>query len=555
MIRRRPMEPVPLSKSKRSKGKRRAQRVVLVNPPAIPARASQRSALGGLGHARWLGLFEKEPIELLPLDVLYLGAAAEHGGAKVTFIDLLLERLQGTAAVRFCAQAMGPVGTDDVWVGVRLSKPSLRRDLEFAGRLRQRLPGVKVFVFGPVILATLDDWVSDANVDFVFYGEAEALMEKVLAAVDPSRVPGVIDPRVHTPLDGADARDEAKASKRFGSWVRVERLATLPAPAWHLVDLSRYVPHGSDVSALSASVRASRGCPLGTPADVAVLLEGRAWRSDDVERVVDELEYLNRELGISRIRFRDAVFGYDRKVALALADAIIERNLSISATIESTLELLDPATLLRLRQAGIRLLVTRIETVDELSDGLAQKTHVGARLKERAALCHQIGVRVSGIYRLGAPEETWETVERTWKYATELGVDSRFDVSPPDQGTPAYFRALRDGLLQRNPGISHWTGLPRVRSYVLTNVDLGVAAAWARLETSIARGKRDLGEQGPLALVRFYRSNAPEYLWRAACHGYVALRKRFPGATVFPEAKSRSRKRGSFAPKRIEATG
>jgi hypothetical protein len=42
---------------------------------------------GGIGVSRRLKPFEREPLEILPIDFLYLAAVAENAGASVTFVD------------------------------------------------------------------------------------------------------------------------------------------------------------------------------------------------------------------------------------------------------------------------------------------------------------------------------------------------------------------------------------------------------------------------------------------------------------------------------------
>src|SRR5262249_35723936 len=147
-------------------------RVVLVNPPALKGRTNERAFSGGLGVSRRLKPFEHEAPALPPLDLLYLAAVAEREGASVTIIDLLLERLQRQDALRHC-QARFPIADETVWIGVRLSMPSLDQDLRFADALKAILPSARVFVFGAAIMATLDHWIATSRVDYVMYGEPE----------------------------------------------------------------------------------------------------------------------------------------------------------------------------------------------------------------------------------------------------------------------------------------------------------------------------------------------------------------------------------------------
>jgi radical SAM superfamily enzyme YgiQ (UPF0313 family) len=506
---------------------RRSMRLVLVNPPALPNRTNERAFSGGIGVSRRLKPLEKDTTEVLPLDFLYLAAVAEKAGAEVTLVDLLLDRYRDSRAERHCVEKVGPLRDRHTWVGVRLSMPSLIEDLAFANRLKAAMPESTVFVFGNVIMATVDHWIRSATVDYVLFGEPEAFFDRVLRADDPASVNGVINPKTYVPLRGADLYDERQVGARAARWVQVEHLEALPRPAWHLLEMARYAGTGEDPAEVGVHVQASRGCPLACTMCPYALLEGSTWRSNDVERVVAEIEYLNQRFGIYRIRFRDPNFGFKRKYARDLAEALIARGVKLAATIESSVEVFDEETLRQLRRAGITTITTGVETNDPACmESLGQNIRVNDKLRERVALCHALGFHVYGTYCLGTPEETWDTVEKTWRFARELDVESAFTVMTPFPGTPMYWRALREGLLDRGMQYARWNSYSSTaRTYALTTVDLDMARWWARMETIIPYRKKRAQAQGAGALVRFYAGHVPHYAWRTACRAYVATRK------------------------------
>ena len=505
---------------------------VLINPPGLRGRTNDRTLSGGVGVSRRLKPFERPALSLPPIDLLYLAAAAEQAGAVVTILDLLLEDLHGEAAERFCAGALRSP-SDATWLGVRLSMPSLAQDLAFANRLKTLLPQATVFVFGAAIMATLDHWVGEAAVDYVFYGEPEALIGAALTATARGPIAGLIEPQHFVPLAGADLYDEAKSAARHAAWVKVAQPAALPRPAWHLLEMKRYAP-GGDLSAIVAHVQASRGCPFACTMCPYMLIEGTEWRKSSVEAVVDELEYLNRTFGISRVRFRDANFGIDRRYARALADAVIARDLRLDATIETSVEVFDEPTLRRLFEAGICTITTGVETNDAACmESIGQKVTVNARLSERLALCHDIGFRLYGTYCLGMPEEDWDTVEKTWRLAIALDVESGFTVLTPFPGTPMYWRAIREGLLPPRMQFSAWNSYTAtVRTYALTTRDLNMARWWARMESIIPFRRRRAAAAGAAALASFYANHAPHYVWRQVCRIYVWCRRRRPASRL-----------------------
>lgn len=507
-------------------------RVVLVNPPALRGRTNERGFSGGLGVSRKLKPLEREGKALPPLDMLYLAAVAERQGATASILDLLVEQRYDDAALAWCRARIGDTG-DAPWIGVRLSLPSLDQDLTFADALKAALPGARVFVFGAAIMATLDHWIARTHVDYVLYGEAEGFFADVLAAADPAAVSGVVVPRRYTPLPQELLYDQTANAGRRQQWRKVGDLLTLPRPAWHLLELSKYAPHGH-VSEIGVFVQASRGCPIGCTMCPYTLTEGETWRSSEISAVVDDLEYLNRAFGIYRVRFRDANFGFNRRYARALAEAIIARGVRLQATIETSLEVFDEPTLQLLYRAGIVTITTGVETNDPACmESIGQPIGVNAKLRSRILWCHATGFHLYGTFCLGMPEETWDTVESTWQFANELDIESGFTVLTPFPGTQMYWRAIAEGLVPRSMQFARWNSYSAtVRTYALTTADLDMARWWARMETILPYRRRRLPRGSARALTGFYLRHAPHYVWRQVCRTYVWWRRRHPGSRL-----------------------
>lgn len=513
----------PVARSEQSAA---GQRLVLINPPALEGYSNERTFSGGIGVSRKLKPGEVDQPMILPIDFLYTAAVAERAGAEVTLIDLLVDRHHGAAAEQFCLGKIGPNPGPEIWVGIRLSIPSLLEDLAFANRIKTLLPDCRVFVFGTVIMATVDHWIADCHVDFLIYGEPEAMIDRIMAAEDFTKVEGIILPATFERLTGEDLYDRSKNTARYGGWVKVENLNGLPRPAWHLLDMGRYNPAGN-VSEVGVFVQASRGCPIGCTMCPYMLLEGLPWRSNDFDPVVDEIEYLNKTFGIYHVRFRDPNFGFNRKYARELCEKLIARGVKLAATVETSVEVFDEDNLRKMYDAGIRTITTGIETADEACmNDIGQKISVNARLKEKIALCHTIGFHIYGTFCLGTPHENWDTVDKTWRFANELDVESGFTVMTPFPGTPMYWSALEEGLIPKRMRFSDWNSYTStMRTKYLTTRDLDMARWWSRMETIIPYRLRRAKEQGGGDVARFYMKHVPHFLWRQYCRAYVWFRR------------------------------
>ncbi|MCS6775623.1 MAG: radical SAM protein [Chloroherpetonaceae bacterium] len=462
----------------------------LVNPPERRGYSNERSQSAGLGVSRKLKPWEKSFLFLPPPDMMLVAAIGEQSGLQTDVIDLLLERYHDDAALDYVVNRIkrqtGP--EDEIWVGVRLSIPTLPPDLRFADRIKQRLPHVRLFLFGTVIMTTLDHWVRQTNADAILYGEPEAVVGAMFNAQgeDWKQQKGVIDPKTYVPLTGDALYDEARQQLRYKEWVLVENLAELPFPAYHLLPLERYSPTGNPADCF-VYVTASRGCPIGCTMCPYMLHEGRPLRMSTADRVVAEMEWLNKTWGIHKWRFRDPNFGFNRQLVREILTKVIERGIKMSATVEVSLEVLEDDLIELMARAGVKTITTGIETADEeCMESIGQKIAINNKLRQKIELADSLGIHVFGTFVIGAPEESWDTVERTIRYAKTMKCECTFTLMTPFPGTPMYFRAMQEGLLEKEMTYEKWDSYTAtVRSRFLTTDDLTLARWWARLELVI----------------------------------------------------------------------
>ena len=372
--------------------------LVLINPPALAGRTNERTFSGGIGVSRKLKPFEREAPMILPIDFLYLAAVAERAGCPVTLVDLLIDRHTGRDAERFCLDRIGPARGVTTWVGVRLSMPSLMQDLDFANRMRALLPAGRVFVFGAAIMATIDHWIGRASVDYVLFGEPEAFFDQVLGrrrSAIGARCPLAGDVRAARGRRSLRRGEEHGRVFEVGQGDGHRRAASARlAPARHVPLRAKRHP------AMSAcTCRPVAGVRLRCSMCPYMLVEGLPWRKNEVDAVVDEIEYLNQTFGIYRVRFRDPNFGFNRQYARALAEAIIARGVKLEATVETSLEVLEEETLRKLFQAGIRTITTGVETNDAACMESIGQQDQDQRSPERSRAVLSIG-RVSPVRHL-----------------------------------------------------------------------------------------------------------------------------------------------------------
>jgi anaerobic magnesium-protoporphyrin IX monomethyl ester cyclase len=491
----------------------------LVNPPAQAGHTNERDQSGGIGVSRKLKRGEWWRPSLPPLDMLNAAAAAEKAGLTVELVDLLLEGLGGEAALHHLQSALiGATGT--IWIGVRLSIPSLPQDLAFANAVKEHFPAARVFCLGGVIMTTYRHWIAQCSVDFLVYGEPEAILPGVFAAADWRQADGIIAIAGYQP-DGLDPFDPRTATD-YARWIKTKDLGAIERPAWHLVPMERYTWSGKTSDAVGI-VQASRGCPIACNMCAYTMLEGGPLRKSDATRVVDEIAYLQETYGITHFRFRDANFSYDRRLLKAILAQLKMRNIKIEAAAELSLEMLDRPTLQSMYDAGILTILTGVETADpDCMVSIGQNIKVNAIIQNKLKWCEEIGIKAYTFFLIGSPEESWTSIKRTVAFAKELGTESTLTLMTPFPGTPLYWRAIKEGLLPKEMAYEKWNSYTAtVRTYHLNLTELTRARMWARLETIIPYRLSQARRQGRRELLKAYWHHVPHYAVRQALRTYV----------------------------------
>ena len=259
-----------------------------------------------------------------------------------------------------------------------------------------------------------------------------------------------------------------------------------------------------------------------------MLHEGRPLRISTADRVIEEMEWLNKTWGIHKWRFRDPNFGFNRKLVREILTKVVEKNIKMSATVEVSLEVVDDPLIELMAKAGVKTITTGVETADEACmESIGQKIKINEGLSKKIALADSLGIHVYGTFVIGAPEESWDTVERTIAYSKTMKCECAFTLMTPFPGTPMYFRGLQEGLLDRKMTYEKWDSYTAtVRSRFLTTDDLTLARWWARLELVIPYRVHWAKKFGTKSLIKEQLKLIPRRLGLMYVRYEVAKRRR-----------------------------
>jgi len=372
--------------------------VVLINPPS--------EVLTQELH------FIRPLLNSLPqLGIASLAATLQRGGIPVSILDAQALGLSIQQTVSWASAKRPRV------VGLTGYTSSVDAASQIAHTLKEQDPDIQTILGGPHVTAVWERTLERfPAIDYGLLGEGESvairLFETLLSGNTPRDVPGVVY------RDGSRivANDRPPL---------IDDLDALPPPAVELYDgfpaayrpPILHSPKGSAVTLVS-----SRGCPYRcTFCDRGVF--GERYRFHGIDYIIEQIHRFKTDYDISHIIFYDDNFTIDRGHLEALLTAIIDLPFDITFNCDARVDLVDRELLGLMKRAGAWMINYGIESGDQdILDDLSKKISLD-RARRAVRLTFDAGIMVKGLFMIGVPGETEQSLAATRRLVEELPFD------------------------------------------------------------------------------------------------------------------------------------
>ena len=300
---------------------------------------------------------------------------------------------------------------------VKAAAPSVRSDLELVRRLKSLRPESYVMIAGHAA-QVLKDWIyKNTDADYVI---DEPLDEYVYRYVNGSSG-GIND---------------------------------FPVPDYSLVDHTKYTDDNGNIR---LTLQASRGCHMGC-SYCPYIQYYQGYLCRDIDKVIDDIKTLTA-LGADVIQFRDQFFTCDRERIVRLCERMISEGISVRWICETRLDSLDKELIGLMRRAGLFLICFGVESGNEDILNIYNSGKGDLRTqKETVDHLRSQGILTMAFYIVGFPEDTWDSVMGTYRYAERMGSDIAdfneyidFDFSSVREIDPGVFRAFDNSTRTGRP--------------------------------------------------------------------------------------------------------
>ena len=390
-----------------------------------------------------------------PFGLLSIASVLEKAGAKVEIIDLNILRLpfkllqKEIAKRQFDIVATG--GMTTVYYFMKFLALYLKREY----------PAVPLIAGGTACSGSPEVVMENTKFDVAVLGEGEPviieIIFKLLNNKDLSGVPGII------------FRESGKISKTEGR-PRMQNIEDLPLPAYHLIDMERYISN-SDIyknkknKVAEARIKklnldrtkagrpimifSKRGCPFGC--NFCYRNFGRKVVGLSVKNVLNHLSFLEKNYNTINFVFGDEIFNVDKRWVMEFCNAIIDekRNYILNVGNGLRANVLDREMMEKMMEAGFCSVAVGIESFYDPTLKDMQKGQTADEVATAIRIIKDTGFHlVSAQFLFGYPSDCKESMEVNVQMCKELDLkNAAFAIPCPYPGTYLFNKAIEEGLL------------------------------------------------------------------------------------------------------------
>lgn len=353
---------------------------------------------------------------LMPLGLLYLGAAIEHSGEKCVIIDLA----EREDYIAYTLKQIDLLETDVLGIGITSSQVPIGRRLVMA--IRNAFPYLKIIGGGPHVTHTFQaarrqpvrtkKLVDDLNstYDVLVMGDAE----KAIFAAVADNSPKLIDATL----------------KISPYYVDSDYLDILPFPARHLIDVKSYHYNLGMVKVKennAINIMSQRGCPYSCRFCASRMDKyGRSLRRTSDLKIVQEIEFLYKTYGYTDFTFYDDELNVDPNLNTLLdqlknVQSRMGREFRFRAFVK--VNLCTREQMKALADAGFKVIATGSESgSDRILKNMNKKVTVEQNTKV-VEWIHEFGMYAKSIMSIGHPGESDETLQETQDWLDKVKLD------------------------------------------------------------------------------------------------------------------------------------
>lgn len=385
------------------------------------------------------------------IGIAYIAAALREKGHHIKVVDAYVNNYTLKESIDMIEKYAPAV------VGMSVLTPSADIVYEISRNIRTIFPHIKIVMGNMHASLFSEEILINGYADFVVHREGEIAMPELLKALENKNS-----------FEGVKGISFKKNNVVVNNPMmpHIDDLDALPFPAWDLFPMDKYsTDPRTEVkkSIVEMMILATRGCPnqctfCSSRTDRSL---GSQYRMRNTKSVVDEMVYMNEKYGSDIFSFVDLAFPLVKKHAVGLCNEIINRGLGsrFKWVTECRVKPLDEELLMLMKKAGCVRVCFGIESGNNEIIKLLKKNFTVEDVRRTVKIAHKAGLEIDGMFMIGLPGETAETILETIDFAIELNVRyAIFNIFVPYPGCELYDTLKAQGKI-------HYTSWSDFTSY------------------------------------------------------------------------------------------
>jgi anaerobic magnesium-protoporphyrin IX monomethyl ester cyclase len=321
-------------------------------------------------------------------------------------------------------------------VGFSATTSSFLDAADMAQKIKEHSQHI-ITVCGGVHVSALEGKLLHAHgaFDFLCPGEGEMTMADIAEGLEPAEIRGLIwrqNSRVITNQPHPQITD----------------LDTLPFPAYEKLKGfpgDYHLPLFSYINTPGATMITSRGCMYQCSyCDRSVFKKG--FRYNSAPYIYDHMKYLRMRFGVRHINIYDDLFTADRTRIVELCEKLTRNPLGIHFNCAVRVGYTDDELLTMLKEAGCLMVSLGIESADPQMLARHKSGVSLTDVKDTVRRIQVSGLRAKGLFMMGLPGETEDSVRRTSNFIISLELDDmNMSKFTPFPGAPLWSTIREEG--------------------------------------------------------------------------------------------------------------
>jgi len=241
----------------------------------------------------------------------------------------------------------------------------------------------------------------------------------------------------------------------------ISNINDIPPPIYDIFDVEEYIsaqrniigePLPMDREVIrSFPLNTARGCPNRCTFCYHCFID-KKYRYRSAMSIVDEIKLLKETYNINYVLLWDDLTFFSKKQISEFVDLVLKEKLEVSwiGAVRGNLfqETKDIELLIKMKDAGCIRLGYALESADEVILKAMKKRVSLSQFRKQKELMDTAGIASGTSIVLGYPQETPETIAKTYQFCLDLGIYPSTGFLLPQPATPIYDWAKREGFIK-----------------------------------------------------------------------------------------------------------